>query len=596
MKLNAKAKNVICVTAILFLFHKETFADDPNFNKGFDQGVKTAITLQGKSYSAIQELKPEKFINNYSQNPKETNYQNNPDAIKNDATQSRNTDPTGKSIMQGMDERKAQFNYSIDPSSAAIQHIQKRADDVYDVVTGQFGDCTKQTSCTTNYETKICEESPKNIYQYCRKVLNIDFIPRQVDTHYYLTAHLAVDDHNYAGVTVNTVNGNIGFLGPHDASFSLGGRLPSNIDCHSLQGKIISKQAHSNLDYINFPSCGNGLSLDLHISGGHSIDLKIDIVSSKIVYDPKDRWEDGCTGLASTGSCSLQEEHCIAPSSTRTIQGFPVTRDCWEKEATYACGGGTDSTTCQNYRNQGCEQVSSVCENKNDGGCTLYQQTFRCPTKQCTDVGMICNGQTYCLTGDCVKQQRQADPDFQKGVAGLSAVNEASKSYNQNQGAQFPIFGGQVKTCNKDFLNFANCCSDSGWGMDLHLAQCDQEAKDLGIAKENSLTTYVDSDDDCILGLCSHKKSYCVFPSKLARIIQESGRRDQLHIPFGSYDHPDCRGLTPAEFSKLDLSKVNFSEIYADITKKEKIEDQGHLNQRVNDKMQEWAKEKTPHG
>lgn len=597
MIFNIKVFRLLFLMLVLFFHGEMTLADNINFNNGFDQGIKTATALQGKSSAALQGFQPEKVINNYSSNPKETSYQNAPDNIVNDAIVSRKNDPIGKSISSGIDDRKSQFNYSIDPNSPAIQNIQKKADDIYAVVTGQFGDCTKQTSCTTNYETHTCEEPPKNVYQYCRKVLNIDLVPHEVDTDHYLTAHLYVgSDHNYAGVNVNVVTGKINFLGPHDASFSLDGRLPSNLDCNNLQGKIVDKKTNATLDYLTFPSCGNGFVLDFHISGGHKMDIKIDIVSSQMTYDPQDRWDDQCSGLANTASCSFQEEHCVSASSTRDVQGIPVTRDCWEKQASYFCGAGIDTNTCQPYRDQSCEQIDSVCENKNDSGCTLYKETYRCPSKQCTDTGMICNGQTYCLTGDCVKQQKQADPDFQRGVSTLAAVNEAAKSYDANQSAQFPIFGGQVKSCNKDFINFANCCSDSGWGVDLHLGQCDQEAKDLGDAKEKGLTTYIDSNDDCTLGLCSHKKRYCVFPSKLARIIQESGRRDQLHLSFGNYDNPNCRGLTPAEFAQLDLSKINFNEIFSDINKTIQVEDQGKLNERVNEKMQEWAKEKTPHG
>jgi conjugal transfer mating pair stabilization protein TraN len=604
MKYNFRVNKIIFIFIMLLACGGYSYANNSNFDSGFAQGIKTATALQEKPYSAIQNFKPDSFINGYSKNPTEAAYQNNPDSIKNDAVQSRNSDSTGQSIVQGMNDRKKQFNYPIDPNSTAVQNIMKRADDVYDVVTGEFSDCIKQTSCSTNYETNSCEESPKNTYQYCRKTLNIDLIPKQIDTHYSLTAHITTEYHDYAGVLINLVNGQIIDSGPHDASASLTGRLPANLDCHGLQGKVTqinSRNPNTSIDGMNFPSCASGLTLNLHVSnkgrkGIVSIDIQMDIVSSKIVQEPHDRWDDECTGLENTTSCTLKEEHCIGPQSTRNIQGIPVTRDCWEKEDNYQCGGGVVSTSCQNYRDQGCEQISSICENKTDGGCALYQQTFRCPIKQCTDVGVICNGQTYCLSGDCVKQQKQADPDFQKGVSGLSAVNEAAKSYVQNPGSQFPIFSGQVKTCNKDFLGFANCCSDNGWGFDLHLAQCDNEAKELGKAKENGLTVYIDSDDDCVLGLCSHKKRYCVFPSKLARIIQEQGRREQLHIAFGNYDHPDCRGITPDELSHLDLNKVDFTEIYADITKKEHVEDQDLLNQRMKDKMTTWSEGKTPHG
>jgi len=577
---------------------------DNHFDSGFDQGVKTASTLQNTAVDAIKHFKPEQTINHYSANPKETTYQNNPDTMKADAVISRNADSVGKGIMQGMDDRKNQFNYTIDPNSTAIKNIKKNGDDVYDVVTSEFSDCTKQTSCTTKYEEHRCEESPKSSYQYCRTTLNIDLVPKQIDAHYALTVHINTKYHDYAGALINVVDGRVIDSGPHDASVSLSGRLPANLDCHGLQGTVIkvnSRNPNTYIDTMNYPSCSSGSNLNVHVSntkrrGIVDIDMQIDITSSHIVQEPQDRWVDECAALRSASICAFKDEHCTGPQSTRNIQGIPVTRECWEKEAQYQCGGGASTLACQAYRDQGCEQINSVCQNKSDGGCSLYQQTFRCPTKQCTDVGVICNGQTYCLTGDCIKQQKQADPDFQKGVTGLSVVNEASKSYAQNPGAQFPIFSGQVKTCNRDLLGFANCCADSGWGFDLHLAQCDNEAKELGKAKENSLTVYIDSNDDCVLGLCSHKKRYCVFPSKLARIVQEQGRHEQLHIPFGNFDQPDCRGITPGEFARLNLSQVDFSEIYAEISQKAQFENQDHLNQRIKDKMSVWSEGKAPHG
>jgi hypothetical protein len=46
-----------------------------------------------------------------------------------------------------------------------------------------------------------------------------------------------------------------------------------------------------------------------------------------------------------------------------------------------------------------------------------------------------------------------------------------------------------------------------------------------------------------VLGACIQKSQvYCVFDGKLARIIQEQGRRDQLGVKFGSGDSPNCRG------------------------------------------------------
>lgn len=544
------------------------------------QGIKSASALQGNAFHQMKDFKPEKVIQNYTQNPKETQYQQNSNSIKTDAVIIRQTDPTAKSIQSSINTHPV---FPIKSDSPEIQAIKKRSDDLYDVVTGQFGDCTKQTSCTTTYQTTTCEESPKSAYQYCKKTLTVDMVPHQVVTHYHLGTRLSVSDHNYAGISTNAVTGVNGFIGPHDATFWLDGRLPSNIDCRSLQGRIVSTVGNAHLDSISFPSCNDGLVLSYHISSGQRLDLNIDMTTTTTTYEPVDRWDDQCVGWSKEPSCSLKEEHCVDTKSTHIIQGISVTRDCWEYEDNYFCGMSTPST-CPSLRTEGCEQINSECENPTDSGCLLYRQTFRCPTKQCTDVGSICNGQTYCLSGDCVKQQKNADPDFQRAVSALSVANEAAKSFTQFNS----IFDGTRKTCDTFALGFLNCCADSGWGKD-HIANCSQEEKDLKSAKDNLQTVYV--GEFCkkdALGICLEKrKAYCVFPSKLARIIQAQGRRDQLNIGFGDAENTNCRGITREEFAKLNFNGMDFSDFYSDITKKERIEDQGNINSRMSEKVKD---------
>ena len=126
---------------------------------------------------------------------------------------------------------------------------------------------------------------------------------------------------------------------------------------------------------------------------------------------------------------------------------------------------------------------------------------------------------------------------------------------------------------------------------------CSQKEKELGKAKENGTATYVGQyEDDCALGICVKKsKVYCVFPTKLARIIQEQGRQKQLGRHFGSAKHPDCSGITAEELQQIDFSQIDFKEFYEDIAKKQKIEDESKLNQRIQDKMKEYVAEGKSH-
>jgi conjugal transfer mating pair stabilization protein TraN len=64
---------------------------------------------------------------------------------------------------------------------------------------------------------------------------------------------------------------------------------------------------------------------------------------------------------------------------------------------------------------------------------------------------------------------------------------------------------------------------------------------------------------------CIRKKTnFCCFGSKLARILHEQGRA-QLGKGWGSAKSPDCKALTIDELSRIDFSKLNLSELFADI-------------------------------
>ncbi len=590
---NKLTRIVIALTFTVIM--SVVYADD----KSFEEGIAAAAQHKQQTVETFKKFSAKDTFKNYTELPDQNSYyggvNQTSSTIKEDAVTSSANNEVVKAANQAAENQKAIDKEALGNEITRISQISDHADDIVKGISDEFVDCTKKESCSTTYEEKQCEDTPDNIQQYCKKTLSVDLIPHQNDTHYQLSVHLSVKDHNYAGVEVNATNGNVSFLGPHDSSFRLDGRLPSNIDCKTLQGKVTNRSGGANLDYINFPACGNGLALNLHISGGHKIDLQIDIVSSSITYEQKDRWEDGCSGLANTPSCTFQTEQCVTPQSTRIIQNIPITRDCWEKEANYRCLGnaGTDGGSCKPLRDQGCEQINSVCLDRTDGGCNKYLQTFRCSTKNCAVTGAICNGKTYCLDGDCINTQKQADHDFQKAVAALSAAADAAKQLDQNF-----IFKGKDNECDNLILGAANCCRNDGWLVDdVPLVHCSQKEKELGKSKENGTAIYVGQyDDDCTAGICLKKqKVYCTFPTKLARIIQEQGREKQLGRHFGNAKHPDCSGITAEELQQIDFSQIDFKEFYEDIAKKQKIEDESKLNQRIQEKMKQYVAEGKSH-
>ncbi len=87
-----------------------------------------------------------------------------------------------------------------------------------------------------------------------------------------------------------------------------------------------------------------------------------------------------------------------------------------------------------------------------------------------------------------------------------------------------------------------------------------------------------------MLGACIRKKkTYCVFDSKLARIVQEQGR-PQIGMTFGSAENPDCGAITPEQMAKMDFSNIDFSDFYTDLHNTMTLPDSGQIQQRIEQK------------
>ncbi|GBL01159.1 type-F conjugative transfer system mating-pair stabilization protein TraN [Vibrio harveyi] len=148
---------------------------------------------------------------------------------------------------------------------------------------------------------------------------------------------------------------------------------------------------------------------------------------------------------------------------------------------------------------------------------------------------MQCGEQSFCLDGDCYVPEPKLNGNFDKSVAALAGLAEAVKDV----GDPPKIFTGKPMKCDKKLAGFNDCCKDSGWGQSLG-AKCSEGEKALGKAKEKGLTLYV--GQYCakkVLGVCTRKKrSYCVYDSKLAKIIQEQGTIGQIGKGLGSAKNP----------------------------------------------------------
>jgi hypothetical protein len=191
------------------------------------------------------------------------------------------------------------------------------------------------------------------------------------------------------------------------------------------------------------------------------------------------------------------------------------------------------------------------------------QPTFTCPY-----TGKAClkstDGKYYCSPYDChnVVTTPTQITDTPMGIN--DKENDAPVTSKGCLGNVY-VFNGRDMRCRPPGVQtgFSNCCKKtSTW---FGLGQCTQTEKEL-----STLRNWGRLDGSCHyvgeyctekwLGVCvQKKKTYCCYSSPLARIIVEAAHK-QLGIPWGSPESPNCRGLTPEEFQKLDFSKMDFSE------------------------------------
>jgi len=564
------------MTILLFASLNCAYANNNDMQKIMSDTLKQQDSLKNNAYNYLKNYQPKENFTHYSESPAESKYyggvtQKGTSQLDQDTAIAKNNSDTGKIISDSINSHPEFVINSSDPSITHSQLISENAEEIVKGITNRYVNCEAKEICKTDYIQKICEEEPQEVFQSCRKTLNIDVIPHETVTHYPLKVHVGTSDHTYSGIVVNVVTGGISFIGPHDTSFRLEGRLPNNLDCNTLQGSVTDFNAHNRnttIDSISYPSCAAGMFLNFHLSGRSTInaDIQIDIVSKVTTYDVKDRWVEDCDGLLKEPSCMFKSKICTQPKETRTFQGMQVTRDCWQERYDYICHAGSGKGDCKNLQNQGCEQINSVCKNKKDDQCILYQQIYQCPIKTCSPSSNIdCgDGSNYCLDGNCVDHQYSPSQDFAKGVSSLSAVADASKQFDPSA---MLIFSGNKMECSEKPVGFSNCCTESGWGQDAGLANCSMQEKKLHEAREKGVVVKVGrycSGSDPIPCL-EHSQVFCVFNSKLARIIEDQGRNGQLHIGFGSAKDPNCSGMTPDQLQSIDLSKIDFQDFYADI-------------------------------
>ena len=172
--------------------------------------------------------------------------------------------------------------------------------------------------------------------------------------------------------------------------------------------------------------------------------------------------------------------------------------------------------------------------------------------------GGSCGRITYCVGAGCETVRPQANTGFVEATTRLNMALELGGEEFDRDNLRF--FTGQRRACHIRWFGLANCCRNSG--ARVGLANCSASERELAEERNAGNTHYLGRycSRRTFFGLCiRHSRAWCVFGSKLGRILQQQGRA-QLGIGWSS-----CRGFTVAEVEGIDFARLDLSEFTQDL-------------------------------
>ena len=172
--------------------------------------------------------------------------------------------------------------------------------------------------------------------------------------------------------------------------------------------------------------------------------------------------------------------------------------------------------------------------------------------------GGSCGRITYCVGAGCDSVRPQANTGFVEATTRLNMALELGGEEFDRDDMRF--FTGQRRACHIKYFGLANCCKNSG--LLIGLGNCSASERELAEERNAGNTHYLGRycSKRTLFGVCIRRsRAWCVFGSKLGRILQQQGRR-QLGIGWSS-----CRGFTVAEIEGIDFASLDLSEFTQDL-------------------------------
>ena len=167
--------------------------------------------------------------------------------------------------------------------------------------------------------------------------------------------------------------------------------------------------------------------------------------------------------------------------------------------------------------------------------------------------GGTCGSVRWCVGAGCETVRPQSNTGFVEATTRLNmALELGGEEFDRGD---MSFFTGQRRACHIKYFGLANCCKNSG--LLVGMADCSASERELAEERNAGNTHYLGRycSKKTLFGICIRRsRAWCVFGSKLGRILQQQGRA-QLGIGWSS-----CRGFTVTEIESIDFARLDLSE------------------------------------
>ena len=171
----------------------------------------------------------------------------------------------------------------------------------------------------------------------------------------------------------------------------------------------------------------------------------------------------------------------------------------------------------------------------------------------------------------------------------LAAVAAAGKDVAELNGADVRAFTGKAQYCKKFAAGFSNCCKDSGWGQDVGSPVAAARKRRSGGPPAQAHRRYRRVlQQESARHLCREKKrSYCVFESKLAQIVQQQRATVAARHRLWWRIVTRLPGITMDELGNIKFDHLDFSNFYEDLQNGSAVPEDNALIQRVQQQIKD---------